>query len=230
MPTKLGSGIDTDFFDPHCLSRGSFRRDLSISEQSRLILVPARVTFSKGHDTLVGAMKLLQRKDCLKDTIVVFAGEESQPYAQALRSDITHAEWEGTRYVFVGPLNQERLRAAYADADLVVLPSYSEAIPRVVLEAQAMGCFVVATDVGGTAEAMLNGETGLLIPPKDEIALADAILRALRGDFFSPHFSHKARQFIVDEYSLDHLAERHEVFYLRAIGMEVKPRTTIKAS
>jgi starch synthase len=64
-------------------------------------------------------------------------------------------------------------------ADIVVVPSYSEGQGLVAIEAMASGKPLVASNVGGLAEVIVNGETGILIPPKNSGALADAILTLL---------------------------------------------------
>ena len=67
----------------------------------------------------------------------------------------------------------------FAEADIVCLPSYREGLPKVLLEAAACGCARVATDVPGCREAVIDGHDGLLVPPRDALALAAAIRRLL---------------------------------------------------
>ena len=69
----------------------------------------------------------------------------------------------------------------FADADVLVLPSLSEGTPRVLIEARAFGCPVVATRVGGVPLSVDDGEDGLLFPPRDTDALVEA-LRKLSND------------------------------------------------
>ena len=88
--------------------------------------------------------------------------------------------WE-RRVIFTGPLTGQALRAAYERADVVVLPSRSESYGMVVAEALAHGVPVVATRVGGVPEALGRAPggalPGLLVPPDDPTALADALAR-----------------------------------------------------
>jgi glycosyltransferase involved in cell wall biosynthesis len=70
-----------------------------------------------------------------------------------------------------------RLFQAFADADVLALPSRSEGTPRVLVEARAFGCPVVASRVGGVPSSVRDGVDGLLVPPENEAALAEALLR-----------------------------------------------------
>ena len=80
---------------------------------------------------------------------------------------------------FVGTKPQNDLRSLYRDAQLVVIPSRNEGLPRVALEAGACGSICVGTNVGGLPEAIEDQVTGLLVEPESPEALADAVLRAL---------------------------------------------------
>jgi glycosyltransferase involved in cell wall biosynthesis len=87
----------------------------------------------------------------------------------------------GDRARFLGSVAYERMPAVYAAMDVCVLPSHTEGLPRVVLEAQAAGTPMIATRVGGVPEVIADGETGLLCPPHAPAELAAAI-ETLAGD------------------------------------------------
>ena len=79
----------------------------------------------------------------------------------------------------MGALPHEQVAQYLRDARLLVLPSYNEGVPNVILEAMASGTPAVATRVGGTPEVVVSGETGFLCQPRDPVALGVAIERAL---------------------------------------------------
>jgi glycosyltransferase involved in cell wall biosynthesis len=83
------------------------------------------------------------------------------------------------RVALVGPVTDSGL--AYSAMDVVLLSSAIEGTPNVVIEAQAVGCPVVATDVGGTSEALVEGRTGLIARPRSAASLAKAVITIL-GD------------------------------------------------
>lgn len=79
------------------------------------------------------------------------------------------------RVITPGRVQPDEVARFLQAADFLVLPSHSEGLPQVVLEAMNCGLPVIATDVGGTKEAVIDGETGLLIPARDPVALAAAM-------------------------------------------------------
>jgi glycosyltransferase involved in cell wall biosynthesis len=101
---------------------------------------------------------------------------------------------------------------------LVVLPSYSEGLPRIVLEAQAMKKPVVAYDSGGTGKAILANETGFLEKTGDVRALADKINFLLQNEAERMRIGQRGREFVSRKFSLSALVQRHEAFYLKALS------------
>jgi glycosyltransferase involved in cell wall biosynthesis len=138
------------------------------------ILEVARLAQVKGQAVLLDALTELAASAVLVGRDL----EQDGAYAQRLREE---AERLGVadRVVFAGP--REDVPALMAGAEIVCLPSTAEGLPLVLLEAMAQGRPVVATAVGGTPELVLDGETGLLVPPGDAGALRDA-LAALLAD------------------------------------------------
>ena len=98
----------------------------------------------------------------------------------AYEADLERTERLGVRdrVVFAG--RRENAGALLAELDVFALPSWTEGLPLVVLEAMAQRRPVVATPVGGTPEVVVDGETGLLVPPRNPDALADALRRSSR--------------------------------------------------
>ena len=91
--------------------------------------------------------------------------------------------------------------AVLASLDVSVMPSLNEALSNVVLESMAAGAPTVATRVGGTPEALLDGVTGILVPPANSAALADAIGHLLQDAQLAAHLGHAARARIADHFA-----------------------------
>ena len=83
----------------------------------------------------------------------------------------------------------------------------------VLLEASAAGVPIVATDVGGTPEIVLDGVTGHLVPPKDPIALTEAVIKSLTDKTESQHFREAARERATHEFSINVAAQKLSAFW-----------------
>lgn len=137
-------------------------------------LFVGRLTPEKDVATLLHAASIVAARD--RSFRLLVAGDG--PCAADLR-DLAASLNLGRHVQFLGEARD--VRPLLNGASMFVLPSVSEGLPLTVLEAMACGLPVVATDVGGTPEAVEDGRTGLLVPPRSPSPLAEAILR-LRGD------------------------------------------------
>jgi glycosyltransferase involved in cell wall biosynthesis len=135
----------------------------------------ASVTHRKGHDVLVEALSTIA--DPPWSCVCAGAGELDRLRRLARERGVAE------RVRFAGPLASDALAAAYAGADLLVLPSRAETYGMVVTEALARGVPVLATAVGGVSEALGRAPDGdlpgILVPPGDVAALAAALRRWL---------------------------------------------------
>lgn len=105
-------------------------------------------------------------------------------------------------------------------ADLVVLPSFTEGLPNVALEASAAGLPVVATAVGGTPEVIADGETGYLVPAGDHRALAKRINELLRDVSLAREFGRAGRQRMLDHFSFAAQADAYRGLFAELTGVE----------
>jgi glycosyltransferase involved in cell wall biosynthesis len=168
---------------------------------ARIIGAAGRLSPEKGFDVLVAAAARVCRRH--PDTGFVLFGDGS--CRAALLRQISAAELEG---VFVLDGYRADLDRYLPRFDLVVLPSYTEGLPNVVLEACAAGVPVVATAAGGTPEVLADG-AGALVPPGDPEALAEGIVAALdRGDQLS-ELGEAGRRRVAEHFSFTAQAERY---------------------
>jgi glycosyltransferase involved in cell wall biosynthesis len=148
-----------------------------------IVLSVGRLVEKKGHATLVAAAACLSERGI--DFQLRIGGEgEEWPLLQRL----AHQLGVGEKVVFLGPLSESEVRSEYARADLFALACRQlangdrDGIPNVILEAMAHGIPVVSTTVSGVAEAVIDGESGLLAAPGDADALADKLARLLADE------------------------------------------------
>jgi glycosyltransferase involved in cell wall biosynthesis len=168
------------------------------------ILEVARLAEVKGQRRLIHALARLDRADA----VAVLVGrdlEQTGAYESELRRD---AEREGVaaRVIFAG--YRDDVPALLAGCNVFCLPSSMEGLPLVVLEAMAQGKPVIATAVGGTPELVVDGETGVLVPPDD----VDALARALDGVLADPDraraLGEAGRRRVAEHFRADVLAQR----------------------
>ena len=160
---------------PNSLDRSWFDNSATQSTvNERYVLFVGRFHIIKGVDLLLHAWSLIQGQVAGITLWLIGEGEE-------LRSLNLLSEQLGVSKSvrFKGYKTQAELRCLYRDAEVVVLPSRNEGLPRVALEAGACGAICVATNVGGIPETILDGVTGFLVDPESPEALAQAMLRAL---------------------------------------------------
>jgi glycosyltransferase involved in cell wall biosynthesis len=117
--------------------------------------------------------------------------------------------------------NRGDVPGVLASADVFVLSSRSEGFPVSILEAMAAGLPVVATDVGGIAESVIDGETGLLVPPGDPGALAAALDRLLADSALRQRLGAAGRERVRRHFDLAGFRRAHVELYLRELERRV---------
>jgi glycosyltransferase involved in cell wall biosynthesis len=170
----LNNGFDLDEFpEPTSDERARARNRWNISPEQLVIGTVGRIKFKrKGQEFLLQAVKLL-RELGIDATCLLAGGPAPGAEGQIVEMEKLAAEL-AVPTIFTGELPNARL--AYAAMDIFVLPSAQpEPFGGVVMEAMALGLPVVGTNIGGTVEQIVDGETGFLVPPADPAAIAEAI-------------------------------------------------------
>ena len=173
-------GVDTARFQPQDKRRA--RAALSLPPTAPILLSVGRLQPSKGIDTLLQAAADIRRDYPDVRVLVVGGGLDDQDERET--AELNRLQTLGRRlglsnvhYVKAQP--QEKLAQYYAAADVFVMPSHYESFGMVALEAMACGTPVVASKVGGLASTIVHGDSGLLVPPGDWRAFAQAVSRLL---------------------------------------------------
>jgi len=187
-------------------AKQEFRRELGVSDNTRIIANIGRLSQEKGQDIFLQAAQVILQDH--QDVLFVLIGigpEEDRLREMAKALDIE-------KYlVFAG--YRKNMREIYNSLDLVVQSSYTEGMPNVILESLLMEVPVVATKVGGTAEVVQDQQTGVLIEPHDLGQLVMGIASFLQNSswhrqavkkgrlFVSQNFDHKKRvELLMDSY------------------------------
>lgn len=172
------AGIDLNRFDPSRYTSEQLsllRADLDIPESGKILLFVGRITPDKGIKELVSAFAGIVNKD--SNIYLVFVG----PFESAGENIVAQITDVNVRKNIktVGYCSEPEKYMALAD--LLCLPSYREGFGTVVIEAAAMGTPTIGTDIYGLSDAIVDGETGVLVPVRDAVALEAAILSTLNN-------------------------------------------------
>lgn len=175
--TAIGGWADERFFqldDPQA-TRARLRAEIGLPEDAFVLVCVAMLRPDKGQDHLIAAQALLKQRGIT--AVTVLAGSptaESAEYEAGLHGLVAE---HGVDVRFLG--YRDDISQLMQMADAVVIPSLTEAQPRVAVQAFATGRPVVASAVGGVPEIVKHGQTGWLVPPADPQALADAIAKVM---------------------------------------------------
>lgn len=185
-------GRDTHLFDPKLYNQTDARRRYDLPLDRRIIGVLGRLDPQKGQEEFLRSLPLVLREHA--DVFYVILGEETRG-EEGFGRHLVNLSYElgiQDRVRFL-PFT-ENVPEFMAAIDVFVMPSYSETFGLVLIEAMAMGKPVVATSAGGVPEIVENGRDGLLIPPRDENALAEAIILLLKDSSLRKSLSTHARR------------------------------------
>jgi L-malate glycosyltransferase len=186
-----------------------------VSGKTKTILFVGRLCEAKGIRHLIEAFsEASQDQAGVKLTIVgdgPMRGELSAEIEQRGMKD-----WIEIR----GFIDYQDLPSVYSESDIFVLPSLSEGFPLTVVEAMASKVAVIATDVGGIPEILVDGVNGLLVKPGSSQGLSDAMKRLIMDEQLRDRLAEAGRQTILSSYTLGEAAKETVAVYLLAYGLE----------
>ena len=211
-------GVDPAIFDPAAVTSA---RIIALAGKWRLpdgrptIMLPGRLTRWKGQRVLVAALARMRNKDAV--VLLVGADQGRDKYAREI-SELAARLGVADRVRMLGQCDD--MPAAFKLSDIVVNASIEpEAFGRVVIEAQAMACPVIAADHGGAAETIAHGRTGWLVPPGDADALAAALDYVLDMSAAArAEFGAAARAEVAQRYTVQAMQDATIAVYSELLG------------
>ena len=199
-----GSGVDLHEFAPTPAPSGI-----------PIIVLAARMIWDKGVGDFVEAVRLLRQRGTSFRAVLVGGPDPANPRSipaeqlQALDAEGV-TEWWGLR---------DAMPAVLSQASIVCLPSvYREGVPKVLLEAAAAGRALVATDVPGCRDVVRSGVNGLLVPPRDPAALADALGVLVHDPALRSAMGRRSREIAEREYSVETVVTETLGIYRRLLS------------
>ncbi|MCD4665495.1 MAG: glycosyltransferase [Bacteroidales bacterium] len=182
------------------------KKEIGVNGILPILGVVSRLQLEKGHIHLLQALLEIVKK--FPDTKCIFVGSGSYRKELEKKVQMLHLE---KNILFLG--FRDDIAELLVMMDIFILPSLSEGMPNAVLEAMACSIPVVATSVGGIPEAIINRESGILVPPGDPQALAEQIINLLNISEFRKKIADGARERIKNYFSNDRQFMKFQTLY-----------------
>lgn len=217
----IRNGVEMTRFD-NPPAPAHLRRELGLPATTPLIGVVSRLTRLKGLEYFLEAAAMIRTQ--VPDARFLIVGETS-PMDRGYLGDLQqYAERCGIADCVTFTGLRRDVPAVLASLTVSVMPSLNEALSNVVLESMAAGAPTVATRVGGTPEAIQDGVTGVLVPPADSRALADAVMHLLRDRPLADALGRAARARIADHFSVRRMVRSTEDLYTELLERKRRKR------
>ncbi len=198
-----GSGVNVHQFVPSPEPAGT-----------PLVLLAGRLLWDKGVGELVEASRRLKEEGAACRVVFVGLPDANNPNSipeDQLKSWHSEGviEWWGLR---------EDMSSVLGSCSIVVLPSYREGVPKILLEGAAAGRPIITTDAPGCREIVRHGENGLLVPARDPVALADAIRALISNPGLRKEMGQRSRQIAIAEFSEERVLNETLAVYRELLG------------
>lgn len=198
------------------VDRAAVRRSLGLPEHGLVVIVVASLIGYKGHSDLLRGLAGVAA-ELPQPWSLVCVGRDEGEGPELARQARAHG-FAGNVH-FLGARND--VATLLGASDLAVLPSHEEGFANAVIEGMAAGLPVLATDVGGNPEAVVDGETGFIVPPHDPSALGAAVLRLARDPSLRAAFGRAGRQRAEQHFTLEACITAYDELYRRLLAGEM---------
>jgi glycosyltransferase involved in cell wall biosynthesis len=193
------------------VNAGEFRRSVSVADDELLVGVIGRLSPEKGHKVFIRAFRQLANQVPKVRAVIVGEGPELETLKTAIREADLEKQIHLAGYIFdTSPI--------YAALDLVVIPSLSEGLPNVLLEAMLFGKAVVTTAVGGVPEVLQDNSCGVMVPPGNSAELAQAMIKLAGNPEYRKQLGQNGQRVIHEGFSPSSRARQIVALYQELMG------------
>jgi sugar transferase (PEP-CTERM/EpsH1 system associated) len=204
----IHNGVDTQRFRPRPEERISLRKRFGLPQERFIVGTVGRTVTIKDHPTLLRAVESMVLKGIAAHALLVGSGPELERNRQLAKDSSVLAG----RVTFVG--SSDEVPDILNTMDVFALTSISEGMSNTLLEAMATGLPVIATNVGGNPEVVVDGASGWLFQPRDAEALASRLISLASDENQRRQLSLAARQQTVERFSLARMLNDYSNLYL----------------
>lgn len=207
----IENGVDNEKYEK-IVNKAEKKQELGIYDNGPVLGVCARLTIEKGIEYLIKAMPNILT--VYPNAKLLIAGDG------ALKEELERLSIScqvSDHILFLGSrLDIPELLKIF---DIYILPSISEGLPMIILEAMAAGCPIVATEVGGVPKAIVDGENGLLVRPGDPEQLFKSIKKLSDDEKLQEQFISRSKEIFKKQFSAKNMARQYEALYLKSLGI-----------
>ena len=187
------------------------RSEWRISQEVPLIGAIGRMVWQKGFNYFIEAIPEIVRH--MPDAKFIFVGDGPLKDQLIVKSERLNVR---DRIVFAG--FRSDIKEILSNIDLLVVPSLLEGFPMITLEAMAMAKPIIGTNIDGITEQIIDGDNGILVSPKDPVALAGAIIKVLNDKESAKEMGLAARKTVEQKFSVEKMVAETEKIYLSLLG------------
>ncbi|RMF97449.1 MAG: glycosyltransferase [Candidatus Schekmanbacteria bacterium] len=209
------NGVDTEVFTPADRSK-EFLEEFGIGEDEKIIVNSARLMPQKDHKTFLYAAKEVIKNFAGKVRFCIVGRGKCREEIKRLAYNLGIDD----KVIMTG--KRDDMAKIFQSSHISVLSSLKEGFSNVVLESMSCGIPVVATDVGGNKEAIVDGETGFLVKVEDYIDMANKIIMLLENESLRREFGKKARKRVLENFSIEKMIEKTEDLYSKLLDGKLR--------
>jgi len=203
--TVIYNGIDLRRFQSVPILDESYYQSLGLNKNDKIVIMAARLVKIKNHSCLFRAVKTVL--ESFTDIKFLLAGDGA--LKDELKAEVDKLGIKNN-VIFAGVMDD--MEKLYAVSHISVLPSDREGFSNVIVESMASGLPVIATDVGGNSEAIVDGQTGYIIQCDDDKSLAEKIVCLFKDESLRMKMSEESRK-RAEMFSLEKMKEKTETLY-----------------
>jgi D-inositol-3-phosphate glycosyltransferase len=222
----IPSAVNIELFRP--VEQSSARRQISLEGEGPTVAYVGRLLPRKDPRNIVRALALLRHELHIPARLLLVGGETSEPDSEATPEigalqRLARELHVDDAVIFYGRRQPGELHLYYGAADVAVTTPWYEPFGLTPLEAMACGRPVIGSAVGGITYTIADGETGLLVPPREPAALAAALRQLLTNPALRVEMGRAARQRVEREFTWPVVARRTEALYRELIAKTAEP-------
>jgi glycosyltransferase involved in cell wall biosynthesis len=202
---RIYRGVELDAFTPESGAGLTLKQELGLDPEAPVVGTVGRLVYQKAHEVLLQAAALVVK--AAPETQFLIVGEG--PLRSSLERRAAELGLKGCRFTGF----RSDIPRLLSLMDVFALPSVLEGFPQVLLEALAAARPVVATRIDGVTELVEHGRHGLLVLPRDPVALSDAIALLLKDRGLARQLGETGRRLVEERFSLSLMVEEVDRFY-----------------